>query len=222
MSNKRIKNKAKRRSQIVREARKLLSDKDADSFSLRNLADAAGVTVPTIYNLVGSKADLLSELYMGFVDRLEAAVSDSGDALEAVENIVGITLDISHRDPQISRAALISLDYLHRSHEHLPLMRLAARRAMNLVINAVQLAADEGLLEGDIPVELISSQIVRIHGSVSLDWAFRRCSEEDYRRRALLGTYLALAADANPVFKHRLLTRITGLREDLTNLAESL
>lgn len=51
--------KIDRRARIIAEARRLIGEHGFDGLSLRKLAAAAGVTVPTIYNLIGGKGKSL-------------------------------------------------------------------------------------------------------------------------------------------------------------------
>ena len=56
----RSKNMAKRRETILREARSLIADEGFEALKIRDLAARAGLTVPTIYNLVGGKNEILT------------------------------------------------------------------------------------------------------------------------------------------------------------------
>jgi len=56
----RSKNMAKRREAILREARVLIADEGFEALKIRDLAARAGLTVPTIYNLVGGKNEILT------------------------------------------------------------------------------------------------------------------------------------------------------------------
>jgi AcrR family transcriptional regulator len=56
-------NKAERRTRILAAARKLVAERGYDGLTMRDLARAARVSVPTLYNLFGSKdAILVAEL----------------------------------------------------------------------------------------------------------------------------------------------------------------
>ena len=55
-------NMQRRRDRILAEARRVLAEEGYDALSTRKLAQAAGVTAPTIYNLIGNKAEILEAL----------------------------------------------------------------------------------------------------------------------------------------------------------------
>ena len=56
-------NMAARRERILEAARSIIAIKGFDSLNLRELAVVAGVTVPTIYNLIGNKSALVEQLF---------------------------------------------------------------------------------------------------------------------------------------------------------------
>ena len=55
-------NKAERRARILTTAKRLIGARSFDGLTMRDLADASRVSVPTIYNLIGGKPALLAAL----------------------------------------------------------------------------------------------------------------------------------------------------------------
>jgi AcrR family transcriptional regulator len=53
--SKREQNKSDKRGQIIKAARELMRIRSSTGFSMRQLADASGVSLATPYNLFGSK-----------------------------------------------------------------------------------------------------------------------------------------------------------------------
>ena len=77
-------NKAERRARILDAARRLIAKDGYDALNMRALADAARVSVPTLYNLFGSKHAILAAEMQ---DALRSIASDfeltkRGDAVE--------------------------------------------------------------------------------------------------------------------------------------------
>ena len=70
----RSQNMQKRRARILAEARGLLARGGFDAMSLRELARLADVTVPTIYNLVGNKEEVLLALFSEVLDEIESRI----------------------------------------------------------------------------------------------------------------------------------------------------
>ncbi|HEY6033695.1 MAG TPA: helix-turn-helix domain-containing protein, partial [Kofleriaceae bacterium] len=68
--------KAERRERIIAAARTLVAERGYEGLTMRDLARAAKVSVPTLYNLFGSKDAIL-------VSELEAMASSIARALPA-------------------------------------------------------------------------------------------------------------------------------------------
>ena len=94
-------NMRRRRDRILDHARRLIGRQGYDALTLRELAQAAEVTVPTIYNLVGNKAQLLGELNREMLDRLEAALDRRrfDDALDMAEAVIAESIALFDSDP---------------------------------------------------------------------------------------------------------------------------
>ena len=82
-------NKAERRGRIIAAARQLIAEVGYDGLNMRALADAAHVSVPTLYNLFGSKHAILA-----------------AEMQEAFRNVAG-ALELKKRGDAIERAATI-------------------------------------------------------------------------------------------------------------------
>ena len=67
----RSKNMSKRRDTILREARTLIANEGFEALKIRELAVRAGLTVPTIYNLIGGKKEILAIIIQQLVEQLQ-------------------------------------------------------------------------------------------------------------------------------------------------------
>lgn len=63
-SGKRERGLAERRKRLVHAARELISERDDGSFSMQELATRAGLALATPYNLFGSKAKVLEQVFL--------------------------------------------------------------------------------------------------------------------------------------------------------------
>ncbi len=97
---------AERRERILEAARGLIESRGYEGLTMRDLAGASGVTVPTVYNLIGSKQEVLfaavEEQTRHFVADLERA---RGDLIGVVDAAVRQLL----RRPRYYRALLLVL-----------------------------------------------------------------------------------------------------------------
>src|SRR6476646_1763308 len=117
-------NKAERKSRIVAAARRLIAEHGFDGLNMRALADAARVSVPTLYNLFGSKHAILAaemqEAFRNVAGALDLkkrgdAVERAGALLQAgIKNLVSVPgyyrelvhVMLSSRDPDDLRRAI--------------------------------------------------------------------------------------------------------------------
>ena len=93
-------NVASRRQRILESARTLLVEAGQDGLSMRKLAKEAGFSVTTLYNLVGSREDILRALIEDSAGRFSSPVTvpaSSGDSLsrtvEAFDNVLRYFVD---------------------------------------------------------------------------------------------------------------------------------
>ena len=85
--------KEDRRARILLRARELMGQGGYEGLSLRKLAAAAEVTVPTIYNLIGAKEQILVELFRHWIAEIEAAL-DKIEANQPLALAEAITLPV--------------------------------------------------------------------------------------------------------------------------------
>lgn len=89
-------NKEKRRLQIIAAAEKLIFRDRSTEFSMNELADEAGISMKTTYNLIGSKSKVLYALLSTALDKIDAqamgpsSVSDIGSLVYMAENPIGL------------------------------------------------------------------------------------------------------------------------------------
>ena len=68
--------KDERRAQILLAARDLVTDGGLDALTMRAVAQRAGLSVPTVYSLIGSRADVVAALLDAGGDQLVALLAD--------------------------------------------------------------------------------------------------------------------------------------------------
>ena len=206
----------KRRDRILSEARTLLADGDPAAFSLRKLAAASSVTVPTIYNLIGNRDAILVALVSEMIEHIERHLDGLEDAhpLEMAEAVVVIATAAVGANEEFHRAANLALLRLSNDDSVSAEYSRHHDRCVELQHRATHRAQEQGLLRGDIDAQLLARQIFRNYLQASSDWAHRRIDVGTFRSRALLGVYLYLAADAESDFRNVLLNKIATLPAD--------
>ena len=204
----RTENKAKRRADILRIARRTLAREGFDALKLRELAAAAGVTVPTVYNLVGGKPELLMTIVTEMVGQLmwnpEQAAALAIDQLFAAQ--INHMSDLFASDEDSFRAAFLAGDRLGLFD------RTSSagfyRQAVEVPTEACRSAQTQGLLMGHVSPDALGHQLYGCYRLARQDWSSGYIELPDFRVQALTGIFLCLAADASEPLRANLLTRI--------------
>jgi AcrR family transcriptional regulator len=189
-----------RRQRILARARTLLADSDPDAFSVRNLAAVAQVSATTIYNLIGDKNTVLLEICRGMLEDIEHELEAIDDDLTVEKLEAGVLITTDLADPakrEQRRAANIAFDYLWRQTAHGREAATSTRPAVDRHLRVIRRGQEIGTLRGDVPAELMNTQIMTSQMMALLDWTYRRIPLEDYRKRSLAAIYLTLLADAS-------------------------
>jgi len=213
MSDTRTSNMEKRRERILEQAQKLLAEGGFDALTLRDLADLSGITVPTIYNLIGNKAEVLKALVMGVFATFETTLQNKlpcpTEQLPALM-MATFTAMVGSDEDAFRATALASERLENESDERgdygfkrAPLRKFAGKLCRD--------ARDEGLLRGSIDSDILVEQMIGIHQVAFRDWAHRVITLEELSRQSLRGFYVALAADAEADYRDRIAVALQRL-----------
>lgn len=201
-------NKAKRRATILSEARRLIATEGFEALKLRDLADRAGVTVPTVYNLIGGKPEILTIIIEDLVAQLQAAqqpveATNTDDVFEA--RITRLA-DLFSTDEDYYRAAFIAGDHSGLFEQETNTGIFA--RSVQPLIDACKAAQKSGQLLGHVSAEQMGRQIYGCYRLARQDWTNGYFDLATFRAQALTGVFLCLAADADEPVRERLLNRV--------------
>ena len=213
MSDIRTLNMEKRRVRILEQARRMLAEGGFDSLNLRDLAEVSEITVPTIYNLIGNKAEVLKALVMGgfasFEVSLESKLPCPTEELPAL--MMTTFVELISRDEDSYRATALANERLENEadeHTDYGFKRAPLRKFAGKLCND---ARNEGLLRGKIDSSLLVELMIGNHQIAFRDWAHRVISLEELRKQTLSGFYITLAADAEDDYRDRLAAKLKKL-----------
>ncbi|MCB1746471.1 MAG: TetR/AcrR family transcriptional regulator [Gammaproteobacteria bacterium] len=203
----------KRRERLLEEARVLLARGGFEALNLRELARQAGLTVPTIYNLIGCKEDVLLAVAAGVLTEIEARTTPEADddPLALAAAVVEESTRLFEEDEDFYRAAFLAVEWLDQGGQHhAEVARIYAwvGHMMEAGVAACRAAGD---LEGRIPAALLAELITRNFRMNCRGWAFGHHDIAEFRRVALGDLYVTLCADATADFRTVLTQRIAGL-----------
>jgi len=199
-----------RRDKILASATDLLSSSDNAAFSLRKLAAAADVTVPTIYNLVGGKTEILLALQTRLVEDTEKGLQLLGDEhiLDIVDLIISGSIDSIATNEAYYRGAMLAMNELRQVEGGSPEYVAFFNRATAMPIGALRKAQKLNLMRGDIDPNLLSTQIFRQYSAALSEWMYRQINLEQFRHRALTSAYICLLSDAGDTLRKDIIARM--------------
>ena len=206
-------NMQKRRARILAEARGLITRGGFESLNLRELARLAEVTVPTIYNLIGNKEEVLAALFTAVLCEIEARMRDvaKGDALAQATAVVTISTALFSEDPDYYRSAFLAIEYLNQSGEHHDKVAQIYAWGERMATSGFLACHAAGLLAGRMAPERLGEAVLRGFRTTCRAWAFGLIDIQHFRRDALGDVYIALAADAVPAFHAELVRQLAAL-----------
>lgn len=213
-------NKHKRRQQILAAARQILVEGGYDSLTTRGLAKHAGLTVPTIYNLIGGKDEVLEALMADSVERTWAELEfpPVSPGLERADYFIDLCTRRLERDDGSIRATVIASDRVTGAYS---VTGSTALRYSNAGLRSVEMATDTvaglqqgGALLGNIPAPALGEQIFVCFRDTVRDWGYGLISASEFRRRYSRGIYMLLCSDATETVRRELVKRINSLETD--------
>lgn len=206
----RARNMRKRRERLLSEARHLLANGGFEALNLRDLARRADVTVPTIYNLLGRKEDVLLAVAEGVLQEIESRTAPVPDAdpLTLASAVVIESTRLFEEDPAFYRGAFLAVEWLDQGGQHHADAERIFAWVGRLVGQGIDACRVAKLLQGRIPSALMAEQFMRAFRMSCRGWAFGHYDIEAFRSIALADLYITLSADAVETFRLQLARRI--------------
>jgi AcrR family transcriptional regulator len=195
LSSIREKGKARRKQQIIQAAKRLLAAGGIEALSTRKLAEAAELSVHTLYALVGSKDKILEAV---MEDNHNRVLSDivAINAWHPIEQIFGfvdstyrITAEDEAAQKPLMRVLMTLFDQGTLGSE--PWWMLAQQRGW--MVSAVGEAIDQRLLTADFPAPLIADMLMNIFLTNLRDYLFDRAALDAFRDRTTFELWFCLA-----------------------------
>ena len=186
---------------------------------MRKLAREAGLSVTTLYNLLGSREQILQALIQDSVQRLEAPAADTGAArdplLRASRAMDGILQYIVDNGDLLR--PLIVADFRTGSWSQLNERDEGEhfRSSKDAIRSAITEALAAGQLRNVVGQQFLEVQL-HVGWELALDqWAYGVIDDEVFRLKSLCGFYTALLAFAEPHVR-------PGIEKELLRLERKL
>lgn len=195
--------KEERRQRIRDESRRLLIELGYEGLTVRKLASACGLSVPTLYNLVGSKATIIAEdaieTFRRVSDRFDAAAEgDPIDRAFALYEVVRVEI--------LGRAAYFRalLPHLDAVPELRPVRDAVGQLQVAQLVHVLS-AGRRKTFQPDFDLTLAASQLYDLAIAAFTGWAVGRVPEDHLDARLRHGAALVLATGARGASKQKLL-----------------
>jgi AcrR family transcriptional regulator len=212
----RVRNMDARRQRILDAASCMLAKGGLAGLTLRALAGKAGVTVPTIYNLVGAKEQVVAALIESALDGMDAALA----AVPALRGIaraqaaVHANAELYFSDPERYGALFRAMQDVQANPDESSLDVLF-RRAGDVFCLAVREAQADGDLHGRLKPVPLGHHILHAQIETFRLWGIGALPEPMVRARALYALYVSLLADATKSTRRVLLDEIRAFEAAL-------
>lgn len=198
--------KRDRRRRILEAARCMVAADGIDGLSMRSLATRAGVSVATLYNLHGSKEDILVALAELTLYEQSARLEEIGvaDPLDRAAAIIEISVEMFTSDPDLHRPLLSGLVRSKTA----PGVSGLAERCVARIESELEAAVARRQLGQPPSPQLLAYQIFMSYTAALDLWVQGAIDAAQFRAQGLLGCYMALLAAAAPRIRPRLKERL--------------
>jgi AcrR family transcriptional regulator len=214
----RLRNMDARRARILHAASGLLAAGGLAGLTVREVATQAGVTVPTIYNLIGAKDQLITALIAAALDRLDQALAALPEqrGLARAHAAVHCSADLFLGAPAQYGAMFRAVQEIQAQPAGATLGPLF-RRAGDIYCHAVREAQKDGDLHGRLAPVPLGHHILHCQLETFRLWALGALSPEAARARAYYAVYVSLMADATKQGRRSLVEYVRDSENALDN-----
>lgn len=186
-----------RRQRILDAASCMLAGSGVAGVTVRAVAEKAGVTVPTIYNLIGSKEQVVAALIAAALDRLDQALAALPErrGLLRAQAAVQCSTDLFLGSAEQYGAVFRAMQDIQAQPEEVVLGPLF-RRAGDVYCQSVREAQQDGLLHGRLRPVPLGHHILHAQIETFRLWGIGALPAPATRARAFYTLYASLLADA--------------------------
>jgi len=197
--------KEERRRQITRAARSLMQKTGQTGFSMRALADEAGVSIATPYNLFGSKQAIMFAVLDADLEAYQKRLGSlRADEIDVFFKAVSLATSLYATEPAFYKAVLFAV-YADGGREFRSMFG-GPRHAMWKSMVVAAIAA--GHLSDAVDPDAFAINMARTLFSGILEWAAGELSLPELECWGHYGFALSLLAMATPASRARLEARV--------------
>ena len=190
-----------RRARILGAAAELLADSGSESLTMRRLAEAADVSVNTIYNLIGARDAVVEALVEQVIGEIAVAVDEVGreDSIDRCIAVVDRATALVIENQALTRPLAREI-FGHGG----PGSLLSRAWGTDTLGAAIAAAVDAGALHDGISPAALAQTVYAVWANSALSWAHGNVDAEGFEAASLSGLFMALLAVATVETEPRL------------------
>ena len=211
--------KEERRGRILAAAAEIVETDGLDGLTMRRLSDEAGVSYATVYNLIGSKEDVLVVLLQAGLEGLagELASLRSRGPLERSKGLVSGLVDHFVRRPDLYRPLVRAVHDPALGARGLPIRV----RTIALHEASAREAIEGGLLTDELDPHVLARHVtLAVNGAIQR-WAAGITDDDTFRADADYALRVSLLTVATPPTHKKLLTELRRCERRLADLGRA-
>jgi len=210
-----------RRQRILQAARALLTRGGLGALSMRKLAEEASLSVNTLYNLWGTRDEILRALTLDARDRIDALLpseASSDDPVAHCRSLVAVTIQEMIREKDLFRPMILAWLEGEIAGQPAPIEPMA--QSIRVLAQAIEAARAAGVVTSRLKPAQLAWQIHHGAQFASIQWALERIDDAHFEARALYGLNLVLLGlvrdDRRPEIQSTLhqLERLLGVSQE--------
>ncbi|MCP4004377.1 MAG: TetR/AcrR family transcriptional regulator [bacterium] len=205
-----------RRQKILQAARVLLSRGGLGALSMRKLAEEASLSVNTLYNLWGTREEILRALTLDARDRIEASLpkdASPDDPVDYCRSLVRTTVREMSRHRELFRPMILAWLEVEISGHPSPVEPMA--HSILTLSQVIRAAHTHGFLESPLKPEQVAWQIHHGTQFAAIQWALGRIDAAHFEARALYGLNLAFLGLVREERRPEIRAKLKGLERKL-------
>ncbi len=211
--NLRQQNIEKRRQRILAAARQVIAAKGPEALSMRTLGAHAGLSVTTLYNLFGTKDDILVALIEDGVATVGPILQDesTSDPFAAVVRLTVSPLAYLIENARIFRP-MIAVG-LYENRNRAPHMQRLYGRLIASIAQLIEAAQAKQFFIKGVSPRLVAAEIFYSFRQALEDWGAGLIQDDALRRRIQVGAYFVLQAVATDKARASLQHTVTDIQD---------
>lgn len=194
---------------IMETARRMIAERGYEGVNMRDLAAASRVSVPTLYNLCGDKAELLSRSMQGQFSTLLKTI-DRETRTKGLDRVISIVTRCSSEMLRLSRYSRAVLDVFVNSGQMREVSEMIAGALARDIENALHEMKSSREIEAWVDPRILSEQVASHLIICALQWESGYLSDKALPASMLYGSCLMLrgvaAGPAAKVLEKRIRT----------------